>query len=483
MILQRRPLLLRPLPLILFLTALQLIVALPSDHFSFDEAMWQYIGRNWFRNGMAPYAGGVDNKPPFIFAVFGLSDKLFGVNCWFPRLAGAIFQSLGIYYVYKIARNVASENAAVLSTTIYGLSLLWKSTDGASVSYTETYAITFIIISFYCSLTAKNSKLFFISGFIACLGFSVRFTAFFGIAAIFISSYRRNKRSVIPFCYGLLFCGILISILFLAAGINLQDFLFYSLTDNFSPGSITDHDFTWKMSAFMNGFFYSDIILFYPFVIAFIFFNKNFNFLVTWLICEFIGICVIGTFATTHFKDLLPALSLMTGMALAILVERYTVPLRLVLLIVWIAFFPKLLNPIIDLKHLIRPAADNSDILCSSPNLQADENSKKKLGLWIKSNTNAGDQVFVAGYGAIIQAYSERESPTIYFNVTRTPAAKKRLFSDVGKKLPAVIAIPISEQHNNNNDDIKIFIDSLLRKDYSLMTCRYGYGIYRIKKE
>jgi hypothetical protein len=103
--------------------------------------------------------------------------------------------------------------------------------------------------------------------------------------------------------------------------------------------------------------------------------------------------------------------------------------------------------------------------------------------LWIKSNTNSGEQVFIAGYGAIIQAYSERESPTVYFNVTRTPAAKKRLFSDFARKMPAVIAVPISEHYNNNNDDIKIFLDSLMRRNYSFMSCRYGYGIYRIKKE
>lgn len=139
--------LLRPLPLIIFFTILQLLVVLLSNHLNFDEAMWQYIGRNWFRNGLVPYAGGVDNKSPLVFVVFGLSDKLFGVNYWFPRILGTACQSAGIYYVYKIARHIANEHAAVFSTTIYGFSLLWKSTDGASVSFTETYAITFIIIT------------------------------------------------------------------------------------------------------------------------------------------------------------------------------------------------------------------------------------------------------------------------------------------------------------------------------------------------
>ena len=329
--------LLRPLPLITFFTILQLSVAL-SNHLYFDEAMWQYIGRNWFRNGLVPYAGGVDNKSPLIFAVFGLSDKLFGVNYWFPRILGAVCQSAGLYYVYKIARHIANEQAALFSTTIYGLSLLWKSTDGASVSFTETYAVTFIIISFFYSLTSQNSRGFFISGLIAGLGFGFRFSAFFGIAAIFISSLRRNKSSAIFFSSGVLLCVLLIAGLFLLAGINLHDFLTYALTDNFGSGSVTDHNLSWRLTNFMNGFFYSELILFYPFVVAFFFFRKNFNFLTTWLICEFTGICIIGTFATTHFKNLLPVVSLMSGLSLACLVENYKVPLKPVIIIIWIVF-------------------------------------------------------------------------------------------------------------------------------------------------
>ena len=264
------------MPLIIIFTILQLLVALLSNHLNFDEAMWQYIGRNWFRNGLVPYAGGVDNKSPLIFAVFGLSDKLFGVNYWFPRVLGTACQSAGIYYVYKIARHIATEQAALFSTTIYGLSLLWKSTDGTSVSFTETYAVTFIIISFYYNLTSQNNRKFFISGLIAGLGFGFRFSAFFGIAAIFISSFRRDKRSVIFFSSGVVLSVILIAILFLLAGINLHEFLTYALADNFVSGSVTDHNLLWRVTNFMNGFFYSEIILFYPFVAAFFLFQKKF---------------------------------------------------------------------------------------------------------------------------------------------------------------------------------------------------------------
>src|SRR6202012_2876038 len=97
------------LQLIALSLILQLFVALLTDGFalSFDEAMWHYIGRNWFGHGLTPYSGGIDNKSPLIFAVFGLSDWLFGVNYWFPRVLGALVQSIGIYYLYRIAKKFA----------------------------------------------------------------------------------------------------------------------------------------------------------------------------------------------------------------------------------------------------------------------------------------------------------------------------------------------------------------------------------------
>src|SRR5215467_8994319 len=141
-----------PFQIIILLTILQLFVALLSNNLTFthEEAMWQYIGRNWFRNGLTPYSGGVDNKSPLIFAIFGLSDKLFGTNFWFPRIIGTLCQSVGLYFVYKTARHVAGKRAGVFALTLYGLSLLWKNTGGSYVSFTETYAVMFIILSFYC---------------------------------------------------------------------------------------------------------------------------------------------------------------------------------------------------------------------------------------------------------------------------------------------------------------------------------------------
>src|ERR1700748_2669390 len=170
---------LTPLQLILLLAGLQLFITLLTNGFalSSDEAMWHYIGRNWFRHGLPPYSGGADNKSPLIFAVFGLSDWLFGVNYWFPRVLGTICQSVGIYYVYKIANQIAGKRAGILAITFYGLSVLWHCVDGRYASHTETYEVMFIIISFYLYLNSQNNKGFFLSGFLAGIGLGFRVSA------------------------------------------------------------------------------------------------------------------------------------------------------------------------------------------------------------------------------------------------------------------------------------------------------------------
>src|SRR5271169_5778895 len=123
---------LKPLQLIGLIVLIQLVVIFFTTDMllSFDESMWQYIGRNWLRNGLVPYAGGIDNKSPLIFLIFGISDWLFGVNFWFPRLLGIVVQSLGLYWLYKIAEKTIRPGAGIFAISFYGLSMLWRSTGG-----------------------------------------------------------------------------------------------------------------------------------------------------------------------------------------------------------------------------------------------------------------------------------------------------------------------------------------------------------------
>jgi 4-amino-4-deoxy-L-arabinose transferase-like glycosyltransferase len=473
----------KPLQLILIIAILQFIIAFFTDPMmlTFDESMWHYIGRNWIRNGLTPYTGGIDNKSPLIFYIFGISDRFFGVNYWFPRIVGMVVQSAGIYWLFKIAVKTIGARAGIFAISFYGLSLLWRSTGGKYVSYTETYAITAVIISVYFSIVSQRENSSFIGGLFAGLGFGFRFSAIFGILPVFIFTFKRSRKAAFKFLMGILVSTTLLVLLAEAAGIKMSDFLFYGLTDNFGPGSATDHILAWKVQRFGDGFFYSELILFYPAVISYFILNKRFDFLKAWLLSEFLGIVILGMYDRCHYKNLLPVMALMGASTIYFLVKNYHAPAKQVLLGMWILFFPKNFEPLFAVKKLF--ISRNNQLIDNGRAETFDtERLKRLVGLWIRAKTLSNEKVFVAGYGAQVQAYSERISPSVYFNATQTEFAKKRLYFDLTSGKPAMIVIPLFENYSNLVDgDIREFVNDLVTKNYSLDTCIFNYDIYKYK--
>ncbi|MGZ3749766.1 MAG: glycosyltransferase family 39 protein [Mucilaginibacter sp.] len=473
-----------PLQIIAILTILQLLVTLLTDGFalSFDEAMWQYIGRNWFRHDLIPYAGGVDNKSPLIFALFGLSDRLFGVNYWFPRVVGTLCQSIGIYYIYKIARHMEGKRAAMFAISFYGLSLLWHGTGGRYVSFTETYGMLFIILAVYRYVTGQDNKDFFISGLFAGIGFAFRISAVWGIIAILFFAARKSKINALLFCAGVVSSVFLLTIIGAFAGIDVNSLVTYALADNFGSGSTTDRSLMWKMVNFSDKFFYSELILFYPFVLGYFFIKRKIDLFGLWLILVFIGINIVGIYGTLHMRELLPAMSLMSAFCVSHLINNDKLPAKQLMVIIWIVFFPKLLEPLIEMKKLLLNEPDQASTNCQPPYPKPDEGSRKRLGGWVRDHTSEKDKVFVAGFGAQVQAYTERISPTIYFNVTQTDIAKARFFQDLNNNKPAMILVPLfSEYQEFVSRDMRQFVDQMIAKDYYLDRCMFNYNIYRIR--
>lgn len=435
--------------------------------------MWQYIGRNWFRNGLPPYQGGIDNKSPLIFAIYGLSDRLFGVNYWFPRLLGIIAQTTGIYFIYKIATQLSGKKAGLISICLYGFSILWRSTGGKNVAFTESYSIAFTIIAFYYFIKNKQGRSIFLSSLFITIAMAFRVTAFFPFVFLLLANLRSNRSRVLYFLSGVAGVVFLLLVLAYLVHISPKDFIYYGFTENFGQGSATDHPLLWRFENFFNGFFYSELILFYPALLCCIFIRRIPGILWGWLLSSFIAINVIGIYATQHFKEVLPALCLINAFFYAYVVDHYQVSFRKLLIVLWILFFPKLLEPLVSLKKLVQSGSSvaNDDV----------EYDRKQLGLWIKAHSEIHDKVYVAGYGAQIQAYSERISPSIYFNVTQTQRAKQQLFKDLDSQRPALIVIPQFDAYQNLvQDDIRQYLDKYVQHGYSLDTSMYHYSLYRL---
>jgi hypothetical protein len=475
---------LRTWHVIVSLVALQVIFAFLTNSFvlSFDESMWQYIGRNWFRHGFIPYSGGVDNKSPLIFMIYGLSDQLFGINYWFPRLLAIGAQTTGVFYLYKIGKNIAGRNTGLIAMTFYGLSLLWKSTNGKMISLTQTYEICFLIIGIYFVMNSNKRKQFFISGLFMGLAIMFRLTAAFTCVAIFV--YLLSKKEFIKpvvFATGTVIIISAILLTYQLIGISLNDYFTYSIFENFTSGGVADHPLAWKAEQFANAFFYSEIILFYPFVISYFLLKEKTVIFIIWIAASFTAIVVIGMFAQSHLKELLPPLSLMSAVSVHYLVKNHHVGIRPMYLIILLVFFPKDFEPLIGLKNLIT----KRNIMEGSCNSALNENEEwnKKMGMWIRSHTKPNETVYVAGFGAQVQAYSWRLSPTIYFNLTQTSDAKKILFADLDKKKPAMIVIPIFSKYTRLTDSQIIqFVDNLVSRNYVFQQCVFNYNVYIRKK-
>jgi len=470
--------------LLIVLIGLQLFIALLTNGFALsqDEAMWHYIGRNWFRNGLVPYSGGTDNKSPLFYIIFGISDLLFGVNYWFPRVFGALFQSVGIFFLYKIANQLAGSRAGLLAVSFYGLSVLWHGADGRYVSYTETYEITFIIISFYLLLNAENKTRIFFGGILSAIALMFRLSAFFAIVALLVMCVRKGKKSVIYFSTGLIFGFFAIIMAGVLAGIDPREVYFYTIADNFGAGSTTDHDFLWRTVQFYNLFFYSEIILFYPLVLAYLFIKRKFDWLLIWLTSAFIGINIIGNYARVDMKELLPAMALIGALSVQYVVDTWHVSFKKVMFIIWICFSPRLIEPFVNVKRLFTGEFQFAENFCHEPFIPPDESASRQLGLWVKATTKPADKVYVAGFGSQVQAYSERISPSIYFNVTQTQAAKQTIFNDLNKRHPEVILVPLFPEYKQYvSVDLRNLVDSLAAKYYQLDHCMFNYDVYRLK--
>lgn len=475
----------KPIHFIIILAVLQLFIALMTNGFalSTDEAMWHYIGRNWFRNGLVPYHGGVDNKSPLFFTVFGLSDLLFGVNYWFPRVFGTLCQCIGIYYIYKIADKISGRKAGLMAISLYGLSVMWHGADGRYVSYTETFDTLFIILSFYYFLNVEGKKGYFISGFLSGIGLGFRLSAVFSIAAMFISSFKKTREATLMFCTGVLSGAVCLALAYVLAGLSLHDVFVYTFADNFGKGSTTDHDFWWKMVQFHTMFFYSEVMMFYPLVIIYLYIKKRVDWLMLWVILVFVGINVLGNYARVDLKDLLPCLSLVGALTLSYLIDKYDLPFRKVMLIIWVCFSPKIVEPLINVPRLFQGEYQHANDYCHAPYIQPDESASRQLGQWVKANTSPQDKVFVAGGGAQVQAYSERISPTIYFSSMQTALAKQRFYDDMAHSKASMVLVPLFPEYTQYVDqDLRDYVTHMVAKDYYLERCLFNYNVYRLKK-
>lgn len=458
--------------LILVLALMQLAIALLTygQALYFDEATWHYIGRNWFRLGMAPYKGGYDNKSPLIFIIYGLSDLLFGVNYWFPRVVGTLVQTAGIWFLYRMVAYLAGRRAGILVILLYGLSSLWTSTKGKYVSLTETYEVTALIIAAYFWVTAGGWRQLFVAGLFAALAMAFRLTAVAGVLSIFIFSFLARRDHALFFAAGVVAGGAVLAAAFWLMGISLTEVWHYSFIDNVATGNLFDRSQGEKLNGLANGFIFSRLALFYPFLIGYVIVRRRLDWIICWLLGGCLCIYRIGLFDPAHFKDILPPLSLAGGIFADRMIARYALSFRVCLVGIALCFFPGMAEPMGTVRELTHPVAAG----------WGDNVSRKRLGWWIRDHTHETDRVLIPFFNPVVQAYSERLSPTIYFSLNESPEARERFYREVREHRPEMVIVPLSDDYRKLvSFGMRSWIGQMVDRGYRADTCLYGYTIYR----
>lgn len=469
--------------LLLILGLLQLAVSLFTYGFSLydDEAIWHYMGRSWLRMGIAPYQVSFDNKTPLIWLIYGISDLLFGVNYWFPRVLGTIVEIIGVWYVYKIALHLAGRRTGIMAMTMYGLALLWRCTEGRYPSLTETYEVTFINIAIFLALTANGKKSYVASGLAAGFGIAFRLTGLTGAGAIFLFSFR--KRGAITFAASAAVCFAVLLALPLLFGIHLKDLWQFSFLINFQRGQPFDYHLYW--TRLTRAFFHCELVCFYPLALLYFLMTRKADILLTWLIGGCVYILLLGTFSEAYFKDILPPLAIAAAAAVDTLATKANISFGKTLAVIWICFFPKETEPFFSAEEIGDPGVTTgtSQAYCSPPYPPLTNYARKQVGLWIKANTRPDEIVYVPTPTVLV--YTERRCPALYFSAgAEWETARHSFYHQISINTPDLIALPLNTGNEANvTAEQRDYMHNLANSAaYRVDTCINGYTIYRKAK-
>jgi hypothetical protein len=468
-------------PLIISFSLLTILIIISSNgKMGSDEGIWSYIGRLWSQNRIPPYVGAIENKTPGIFELYAISNVLFGVNIFFVRGLGVLSILISSLIVFYIGRKLHSLFAGVFGMYIFGLTMTWDLLDGEYITQTETFMVLFSTLSFYFVIKGEGSRKWKYWVLLAgiSMGLAIAFKQialttslallYFNFVYILRNMTKQNKY----LGFILLGLGISISTLvslipLLLSNVFFKDYIegaWLILLNSGSSASLQS-----RIKGFLDVWLNSRIVVFYPFLLLLLFQNnlvKN-RFIVgllIWLLFDFIGVNSSGYYFGHQIKQLIPSLSLITGLSLSNLLINLnskksvdTKSISILIIAIFFIFLPY--------KLLLE---NGNKIINSYSN-----NPSKEIGTWLRDNTNKTDYVYIIGDNSIL-SYSERVSSSKYFSLTFIESNSEIdvLLSDLKAKPPKYILK--RQLHNKIIEKIEEFI----LKNYTFLQSKYDYDVF-----
>lgn len=440
-----------------------------------DEGLWSYVARVWLDHGITPYTGAVENKTPGIFELYAISYFFFGLDVFFVRFLGILAILGNMFLLFRIGKQLRSRLAGVLAMYVFGLTATWNLLNGMAASYTETFMCFFITLSFYFLIhpfkNIRSHWLLLLSGI--AMGLAITFkqiaiVSIFPLLFFVLVVFYRDKAlktklwslCMIGFGIGTAIVVTMIPLFFY--GVTMGDYVdgaWLILLNSGSRSSLVD-----RMYGFMNTWFESRIVIFYFVFLLIAIFPKflkkpYFIGLLVWMFFDFLGVNASGNLFGHHIKQLMPSLALITG----ILLDKVVVVMKVD------ESYKKMSRFIMVLIMILFPYQE----LVINGYVKGYPDPEKEIALWMKAHTT--EQDFVFGYGDLVgsvMAYSERLSPSKFYNATFVQSAQDWaiFMADMKRNPPKFIVADTRKTKYLMNEEIKA--------DYTFYGCKFGYDIY-----
>jgi hypothetical protein len=468
-----------------------LLVHSQGKFMDIDEGIWSYMGRVWADNGITPYTGTINNKPPGIFLLYYYSYMLFGTNIWFTRLAGDIASMGASLCLFAFVRKISgSVYAAAISACLY-ISLMPLKRFHVSAGYTETFLVFFVLLSVLLLVWAveregrRSALMIFAAGLSAGAAWSFKQVALFDvlgimIIAIFLLSRRYQvkgiAKAVVLLLFGVMVTTIVGILLMKAHGCSFADYI-DQVWGHLFKGREAKIGVTKRLATVIPAWSRTDLIIPYVAIAGFLIGIKRMRFkipaiiLLVWLGLEFVAVSATGTYYQHQFKQILPAMCVISGISFDFMgvwlrgkfpkwpmCKSRGVFASVIIMAILLCYIPFNKHYAVGLKRMFAPVTD----------------SKKELGHYVKDITADGEYVYVySSRGYPVLSYSGRVAPTAYFIhfLHVYPGAMEQLQKDFSQKPPVLILLPIISE-------VPKWLHEIVSERYEPLETRNGFDIF-----
>ena len=398
-----------------------------------DEGEFAYMGQLMLQ-GIPPYLMAYNMKLPGIYAIYALIMAVFGQTITGIHLGLMVANSIAIALLFFLTRYLFDKTAAIVAAISYALLSLSPSVLGTSAHATQ-FIVPFVLggtLVLLKAIDSKNIKMFFISGLLFGLAFTIKQHAIFFIAfALFYFTQRMitstrpidKKRLIagssllligaaLPF---LLSCAILYH-----AGV-FSKFWFWTFTYAAKYVSIVSlpdalQIFMRKVPRVIDSWFFLWAIAGIG-LISICWDDKsriNRYFLLGFFFFSFLTVCPGFYFREHYFITLLPVIALLAGVATTASIQ-------------WI--HEKKIAPLVEVipgfiiaAAVIYPVINMGDFFFKATPVEASRQMYKlnpfpesiKIAEYIKARTSKDDRIAVIGSEPQIYFYADRKSATGY---------------------------------------------------------------------